>query len=127
VRLSPISFHHEPNRDYVLVMNTLLAACAGVSAAMYLHLGWWSLAIAVVLGLALELALRSRYTAWLSVAIGSAFSAALAGVGGIAITASLTSARQLMWCAGALGAIVGAALMIDAHRKLRGAGRRAPS
>jgi hypothetical protein len=44
-RLSPVSFHDEPNRDYVLTMNVLLAACIGVASAMYTPLAWWSIAV----------------------------------------------------------------------------------
>jgi hypothetical protein len=123
MKLSPISFHDEPNRDYVLTMNVLLAACIGVACAMYTPLAWWSIAIGVGALAVLELALRSRATAWLSMGIGTAASAFVGAAAWFAIAAGATSSRTLWWGAAALGAGVGAALMIDAHRKLARARR----
>jgi hypothetical protein len=119
IRLSPISFYDEPNRDYVLTMHLLLAAIAGTAAIWYRHLGWWSAAIAVALALVLELALRSRYTAWLSMVVGSAFSAAVSAIGGAALAIALTNVRAIWWTAAALAGGIGALLAIGAYRSLR--------
>lgn len=119
IRLSPISFYDEPNRDYVLTMHLLLAAIAGTVAIWYGHLGWWSAAIAVALALALELALRWRYTAWLSMAVGSAFSAAVSAIGGAALAMGFTNVRAIWWTVAALAGGIGALLAIGAYRSLR--------
>jgi hypothetical protein len=124
VRLA-ISFHDEPNRDYVLTMNVLLAAAAGVACAEYTSLAWWSIALAAGALAVLELALRSPKTAWLSIGIGTLASAGIGAVGGLAIAAGATPSRAVWWAAGVGGAVLGAALMIDAHRKLASARRRA--
>lgn len=114
-----LSFYAEPNRDYVFGVNFVLAACAGVAAAMYTPLAWWSIAVGAGILAVLELALHSRYTAWFSIAIGTAASAAVAAIGLFAAGAAITQARVVWWIAAAIGAAVGAWLMIDAHRKLR--------
>jgi hypothetical protein len=118
-RISPVSFAEEPNRDYVLTMNLVCAAALGVASALYLRAGWWGVAIGVGLAGGLELGLRSRYTAWLSVLIGTIFSAGVGAIGVMAIATQTANARTIWWLAAGLGALVGAALMLDAHRKLR--------
>lgn len=125
LHLSGLSFHDEPNRDYVLTMNVLLAVGTGLAAALYVHLGWWSAAIAVGLLALLELSLLSRATAWFAIIVGTAFSAGIGAVGGMALAAALTNARAIWWMAGGGGVVVGAWLAIDAHRKLRAAKGRA--
>ena len=119
IPLSPISLADEPNRDYVRVMNVVCAAAVGVACALYLRLGWWSLAIALGLAAGLEFGLRSRITAWLAIAIGTAFSAGIGAVAAMAIAIQTTNVRAIWWVAAGIGAVVGAALMLDAHRKLR--------
>ncbi len=106
-------------RYYVFYMNFAFALAAGVVGAMYLELGWWSLALGVAIVLALELSLVSRTTAWLSMIVGVACSGAAGFAGGVVIAASLTDARAIWWVAGAVGVIPGAWLMVDAHRRLR--------
>jgi hypothetical protein len=106
-------------RLYVFDMNAFVALAAGVVSAMYLGLGWWSLAIGVGSILTLELALLSRRTAWFSMAIGVVASAAAGFAGAALIAVSLTSAHAIWWLAGALGTVPGAWLMLDAHRNLR--------
>ena len=121
IRLSPVSLADEPNRDYVRVMNVVCSAAIGVACAMYLRLGWWSAAIGVGLAVGLELGLRSRITAWLSILIGTVFSAAVGAIGVMAIATQVTNVRIVWWIGAGIGALVGAALMLDAHRKLRSA------
>jgi hypothetical protein len=119
VRISPVSLAEEPNRDYVLTMNLVCAAAAGVASALYLRAGWWGLAIGLGLAGGLELGLRWRYTAWLAILVGTIFSAGAGAIGVMAIATQTTNVRTIWWIAAGIGAIVGAALMLDAHRKLR--------
>ncbi len=121
-----LGIYKEPSRDFVFDMHVLLAAIAGVAAAMYLHLGWWSAAIAVGLAFVLELALRWRSTAWLSIAIGAAFAGGAGVVAGIGLAASLSNARSTWWALGIVGGAGGGAVMLAAHRKI-GLLRREPS
>jgi len=119
VRLSPVSLADEPNRDYVLVMNLVCAAAVGVACALYLRFGWWSLAIGVGLAAGLELGLRWRVTAWLAILIGTLFSAVIGAIGVMALATQATNERTVWWIGAGIGAITGALLMLDAHRKLR--------
>ena len=105
-------------RQFVFDMHVFVAAAAGVGATQ-LGLGWWSLAIGLGLLLALELAMLGRRTAWFSIGIGVACSAAAGFAAGAVIAVQLTTTHAIWWLAGALGVVPGGWLMLDAHRKLR--------
>jgi hypothetical protein len=106
-------------RQFVFNLHACVAVASGAICAMYLHLGWWSLAIGLAIILALELALLSRRTAWFSLAVSVASSAAAGFAAGAVIAISLTNVHAIWWIAGALGIVPGGWLMLDAHRKLR--------
>ena len=113
-----------PDRNFVFWMHVLLAAIAGTAGGMSTRLGWWSAAIAVAILAVLELALRSRVTAWLALVVGTAFSAATGAVLGAVIAIEISPARIGWWIGGALGALVIGVMTVGAYRKVLASLRR---
>jgi hypothetical protein len=105
-------------RDLAQLLHVIVAITVAVWVQARWELDWGSLAIGLVVGVGLELSLRSRFTAWIAYVFGTLF-AALFGLFASGLVAVSIHRSRAAALGGAIpGAIAAAALAIALYRKI---------
>ena len=108
-------------RDLAQVLHVVVAIAMAVWTEARWELGWGSLVVGLIVGVGLELSLRTRATAWIAYVVGTAFAALFGLVAGGLVALSIHRSRAAVLGGAIPGAVAGGALAVALYRKLRSA------
>ena len=106
-------------RDLVQILHVVVGIMIAVWTEARWELGWPSLIVGAVVGVGLELSLRSRATAWIAYIVGTAFAALFGLIAGGLVAAWIHRSRAAVLGGAIPGAIAGGAIAVALYRKIR--------